>query len=104
MKNLLTSCPFPSCHPSLHFHKTQVGFLGKQAHCTLEELLCLGWLVGQIWGRFGRDIRRMAWHDIWGTKLDTRGQLTAAAEVVLWITPPPEFDNEAEGNWLITEC
>eukprot|EP00804_Cyclotella_cryptica_P014852 CCRYP_021234-RA/>CCRYP_021234-RA protein AED:0.00 eAED:0.00 QI:40/1/1/1/0/0/2/76/34 len=23
MKNLLTSCPFPSCHPSLHCHKTQ---------------------------------------------------------------------------------
>ncbi len=36
----------------------------------------------------------MAWHDIWGTKLDTTGQLTAAAEVVLWIVPPPEFDNE----------
>ena len=37
----------------------------------------------------------MARHDIWGTKLDTAGQLTAAAaEVVLWIVTPPEFDNE----------
>eukprot|EP00804_Cyclotella_cryptica_P023283 CCRYP_000438-RA/>CCRYP_000438-RA protein AED:0.27 eAED:0.27 QI:115/1/1/1/0/0/2/0/48 len=32
----------------------------------------------------------MTRHDI----LDTRGELTAAAEVVLWIVPPPEFDNE----------
>ncbi len=32
----------------------------------------------------------MAWNDI----LVTRGQLTAAAEGVLWIVPPPEFDNE----------
>ena len=36
------------------------------------------------------DAIRMARHDI----LDTTGQLTAAAEVVLWIVPPPEFDNE----------
>ena len=36
----------------------------------------------------------MARLDIWGTKLDTAGQLTAAAGVLLWIAPPSEFDNE----------
>jgi hypothetical protein len=32
--------------------------------------------------------------------LDTAGQLTAAAGVLLWIVPPPEFDNE---TWYVAK-